>query len=280
MTRQWAETDLHFAKRNLSVREKQTIPETSGKALVLPGAINTEIEELVEVGFDPCLIYGIEVDPLVAEILYDHYYDQSPIHLEEVGDFLSRATSKFCYIHLDYCGQITESTIDSMEKAMGSLDPIARLRVSVFGSRRTKTTKRFESEIIDATLLNILDHIGGAEDLREHLASGLKEPDPACVVAMVAFVNHVIGLSWHGLCDQLTTNDDLLIARGTHQVSDVRRYRYTSDSNVMYTMWIDFIPAPCEAISRTPQYLVSQVFHFARILIDPTPDYVMLGSTN
>lgn len=283
MTRPWGLADFHFSKRSLSLRDKQSLPCTSGKALVLPGSSDTEVEELIHVGFDPAYIYGIEQDIDIAEELHEHYYDTTPIYCEEVGEFLHRASSTFSYIHLDYCSQLTNETLDSIEKAMGRLNPLARLRVSVFGSRRTKAMKNFERDVLDATLFNLLDRMVIAGYTTEDEVNYLKElilpvdadPDLSRIICVVLFVNHVLNMSWYTLCDLLP--EVMPSESATHQLLNVKRYRYHSDQNIMYTAWMDFSPIPDPVITRNPRWLPAQILSFAYTLVHETPDFVVLS---
>lgn len=291
MSRPWADADLHYNKRRLSVAEKSSLTRflpVMGKALVLPGEPNTEIEELVEVGFNPAMIYGVEGDPDIAESLHLYYRDRTPIYYDEVGYWLSQSTSTFSYMHLDYCGQITRERLTSMQRAMGHLDPVARLRVSVFGSRRTQGTKTFESQVLDATLINMLDFIRGHEtgwamsiaDSLQSTFADYQYEDPSALIATILFVNHVMGMSWEQLCDQLDDKSNALPShRGAHQINGITRYRYTTDNNVMYTTWVDFTPIPQPQISGTEGWMRREILQFAELLIEHAAEPVFLSAT-
>lgn len=285
----WSDTDVHFAKRKLSVMEKSTILTNEGKALVMPGAPDTEIEELIAVGFNPALIYGIEEDEQTADNLHLHYWDSSPIYCAEVGYWLSLATSQFSYVHLDYCGQVIKDRLSSIERCIGRLASLARLRISVFGSRRSNLVKGFENEVLDATIFTLLDYIISNYSSRAQEASELYEQfydldlqDPSAVVAAVGFVNHVMGLNWHMVSDIIsqparTTNANALSrVRGRHQVHALRRYRYVTDRNLMHTMWIDFVPIAHSQFSSQESWLVDEIIRFVRQLVQEVPQFVVL----
>lgn len=279
----WNDTDIHFAKRRLSVSEKSTIVNVQGKALVMPGAPGTEIEELIAVGFNPALIYGLEEDEQTANALHMYYWDTSPIYCEEVGYWLSLARSKFSYLHLDYCGQITKDRIASIEHTMQRLAPTARLRMSVFGSRRGHNIRNFENDIIDATVLTLLEYIAhhyphrAVEALDLHSVFLDREfQDPSSVICMVAFVNHVMGVHWHTIADTIANTTSLPTIRGEHQVQGIRRYRYVTDRSLMYTAWIDFTPISHGQFSSEESWLVEEILRYVRHLVDPAPEFVVL----
>lgn len=279
----WSDTDIHFAKRRLSVAEKVTVPTSEGKALVMPGAPGTEIEELVAVGFNPALIYGIEEDEQTADALHMCYWDTSPIYCDEVGYWLSLARSKFSYVHLDYCGQITKDRLASIEHTMQRLAPVARLRISVFGSRRGANIRNFENDVIDATVLTLLEYIAQnyvsrsseALDLHEYFAN-LDFQDPSSVVAMVAFVNHVMGIHWHMIADIIKETHSLPKSRGEHQVHSVRRYRYVTDRSLMYTTWLDLMPISHSQFSNDESWLVDEILRYVKQLVEHAPEFVVL----
>ena len=215
-----------------------------------------------------------------------HYWDTSPIYCDEVGYWLSLARSKFSYIHLDYCGQITKDRLASIEHTMQRLAPVARLRMSVFGSRRGANIRNFEHDVMDATALTLLEYIAQNYTARSSQAlelhgyfANLDFQDPSSVIAMIAFVNHVMGVHWHMIADVVKETHRLPRSRGEHQIHSVRRYRYVTDRSLMYTTWVDFMPICHSQFSSEESWLVDELIRYVSHLVDPSPEFVILEDT-
>lgn len=242
-------------KRQLSVVEKSSLRPThvAGKALVMPGSPRTEIEELCAVGFDPSKVHGIEVAPDIANALYNFYWDANPIHLGEIGEWLEGSRNQWSYMHYDYCGHFKHEEVRGLQAGSGKLADLARVRVSVYCSRKKDNQVRFERQVLQRILVPLLtqarqfDHIGNAEMWTEYIeaidagAFGVNH-----CVATVLFFSHTLGIDVWEYADACTLNKDAPLPRalGSHVPASVRSFNYNEAgiSSLMNTTWIDFVP--------------------------------------
>jgi hypothetical protein len=106
------DNDKSEIKRSLSLREKATIKNTSGKAIILPGDGGFEFCELANVGFtNPALMYGFEKDFQVYQNLKQKYPEHQ-MYKGLIQDKLLRVFgyNEVSYLHLDYMEALNTGT--------------------------------------------------------------------------------------------------------------------------------------------------------------------------
>lgn len=247
----WADPEAHQHKRALSGLEKATVLSTAGQAMIFPGSPETEVEELVAVGFDSHHIHCVERVEDLADALYEHYYDRAPVHYETGRDFLDNARSRFGYVHLDFMGHLDMEEIATLEALANKLDPVARVRVSVLGPHRQSEAQATYLEDWYRWLVgDVLAHVGGvfADDAAQ-LAADLatRRNDPTVVITALALFRFVFGAdvaSWVDACTR-TGMVRLPPVAGTHRLTNVRRYCYhepLTPNLLMFTTWFDAVP--------------------------------------
>lgn len=264
VTTSWNSTILHGVKRELSKFEKDTLPTHAGHALVLPGAPGTEIEELHARGYDLRHIHAVEQDQALADALYEHYFDLVQVHWLEIGEFLSRAHSRFSYIHLDYCSQVKEETeLLGVEATTEKLDEVARIRVSSLASRRAAAQRQTEAgwheHIFDnlcalGEALDIPARVPAWTRLRVTLAAGRYHTTQT--LAGILVLNHFFGIDLRSFVNECLRHHPYLPAiSGTHMPVAYHAYRYHEPNyngrNVMYTMWMDWRELPPQFFPTT-----------------------------
>lgn len=159
----WQDNQAKSVKRSLSVYEKSLIPKDPnfkfGNALIFPGEPNTEVEELVAIGFRHENIFGIERDYARAEILLDYYYDSIRIFCDEMNTFLNRTKNVYNYAHLDYCGHFNVSAAEDIIQLARKTTDYCFIRVTLFDARRAQSQKEFEETFWDQ-LCYLFESIG------------------------------------------------------------------------------------------------------------------------
>lgn len=284
---QWADKDLHRVKRTLSVFEKATLPTILGRALVMPGEPETEIDELVARGYDQGAVHGIEADQTRASQLYDHYFDLSPIHEDEVGWWLSQCKGKFSYIHLDFCGHVKTKELHAIQATAGTLDAVARLRISSYGSRKDDRQKKYEYDLLHDHLVEILRRLPSLDARNTALATRVGElirlisdnaSDTTLLHGMCVYINQTMGMSLDQLHDYVTTTPGIpMQVKGTHAIGRVTKRFYLTRSQVMYTSWYDLYPVN-NLVSR--EWLVNDLCNFVDFLTRETPEFVPITIAN
>lgn len=250
-TSSWNDRTLHRLKRALSILEKQRMnPEVAyGKAVVMPGCPNTEIEELLLQGFNPRDIFAIESEQAFADNLYDHYWDQINVHWEEIGVWLERARNNYSYMHLDYCGHLKERELRGIEQAYARLNLTSHLRISTLLSRRSSAQINRERMIVNRVFGPIVQELTNSYPNYEWTSwyQSIQEnfKDTTLAIAAVVIINAVFGLNWYTYTDTCVERGSFLPQfNGRHIITDITRFSYSEDYNgqLMSTIWFDFQP--------------------------------------
>lgn len=122
-------------KRQLSLEEKLTIHNFSGKAIILPGSCGSvneplELEELISVGFDPSQIIGFENLPSNLKKLKDYYKDS--LMLSDINKNIKNIDpDSVSYIHLDFLRSITQHTMSKAKYYSSIMKSDSRFRITV-----------------------------------------------------------------------------------------------------------------------------------------------------
>lgn len=281
MTKNWADTDLHQVKRSLSAYEKRSLtgtPLVTGRAVVLPGAPNTEIEELLTVGFDPCRIYGVEEVPDIAESLYEHYYDAVNIHWDNVTTFLTRSRGLFSYIHLDFCGHFLDEELAAFETAFTRVEPHARVRLSLYRSRKMDEQRQREQLLFDKCVESLLSVIDERYPVAQELLRELKHAgdDISIVVTALALLNATFGIRAYNYTDEVTSLGRSVLpdSLGTHRINSVRRFTYNEahTASQMVTLWFDLVPLYPSVVSSSEDWKKQEILQvLGMVQYPPTP---------
>lgn len=251
-TSSWNDRTLHHLKRELSRLEKRRLRPAvvNGKAVVMPGCPNTEVEELLSHGFDPRNIFAIESEQSIADALYDHYWDQINVHWEEIGAWLQRARNSYSYIHLDYCGHLKDRELEGIEYAYAKLAPQSHFRISTLISRRGTTQVQREimiTERILGPLVEVLSETHPSyewndwyQSLRPNLA------DSTIAIAAIVIMNAFFGINWYEYTDTCAQRGAFVPNfEGAHRIVDIARFQYSENGNgqVMNTVWFSLDPS-------------------------------------
>lgn len=144
----WQDNQGKSVKRSVSLYEKNVLAKELGfnfkNALIFPGEPNTEIEELISIGFSAGNIFGIEREFTKAEILLDYYYDSIRIFCDEMNTFLAKSKNVFSYAHLDYCGHFNKNAAEDIINLAKKSTNDCFLRITFFDARRTQSQKDLE----------------------------------------------------------------------------------------------------------------------------------------
>jgi len=238
-------------KRQLSVEEKSTLAFPPGRALVLPGDPKTEIEELVSVGYDPCYIFGVEIDPKAYASLVNYYHDNAKIFHSDVFCWMKQvqAHGKYTYIHLDFCGHFNKEHAIGCQSWIQLPAPEARIRVSIFRGRRSPVQLDWESQMQEDLLLRWCE-LGHELDLVDskrwitfynHFQQTMDDSTKLVVSLMI--LNFFFGVKDYRdyLVECEREGSFLPDANGTHYLESIYRYTYNEPGspNYMYTVWAD-----------------------------------------
>lgn len=272
---EWADRYLRGVKRDLSRYEKETaVPSSGAKAMIMPSCPNTEVEELIAVGYRPEQIFCVEREQTLADALLEHYWDSVHVHWDEVGHFLERAVGPFSYLHLDYCGHLLHDELAGIEAAHMKLAAYARLRVSLLRVRQRDTTRDYEHLLAE----NILVRLAAVCQSRDRYESrwdtyldALIDGDTTQIVLGIWLLNHLFGLGVWEYADRCTVQGDYLPeVNGTHILTNIRRFTYNEvgGRSPMYTVWCDAAPLRTD-VSNDPQWVVDEVARVFHAMAQP-----------
>lgn len=175
-------------KRQVSVREKESIPSTEGLAVILPGRFDdgycSEVEELIAVGFDRSQIIGIENEQDVYLDMFENGCDIELIYGEAL-DVLPRL-SEISYVHLDYCGMLRPERVATIRALRGRLMPTSRVRVTAYQLRRSPLQVDYEQAIASTFIAELAKHVAVPESLEYHFntAVGIVPSIFGCISAL------------------------------------------------------------------------------------------------
>ena len=281
MTRNW---DLRSYKRALSVFEKSTLPTNEGRALILPGEPDGEIEELINVGYDNHRIVGVEQEQSEFYRLNYHYRDQVMLFHDEVGNFMSTkgSPSAYSYVHLDYCGHFNRTSIASLAGWQRILAPVSRVRVSVFRGRRSAEQFAWEEMLFRDVVLSWCE-LGANADRSDMFRwiefdaalTSLRDDTPINLVMMM-MLQLTFGIQdVRSFTDELRCNGSFVpMVEGRHRITNIQRYCYSEPGspNHMYTMWFDAVPLDISATQRLDeQWALDEVASLMENLTYATP---------
>lgn len=236
-------------KRKLSRFEKSSIPDTSGLALVLPGSPGTEVEELLEAGFNPLAIRGVENDVENYDKLFSHYADLIALYNTDLLHFVrgSRLRGKYSYAHLDMCGHLSDYDTDLATVLPKLMSHRSRLRLTYMWGRKSVDRKEFESLLIEEVLLKICrsgmegDH---SKYRWEELWNSILDSSPENVTPLAA-LSMVIASFFLGASPFEVSHDLIKEPKGTHGIGGLKRYHYSDNNGShMSTVWVNLSPVP------------------------------------
>lgn len=281
----WGKT-TRYVKRELSQLEKSNLINTEGRALILPGEPGTEVEELIQAGFDPSKIVGVEKDPAIAEHLHGYYLDGAMIFCDEVCNFMRRAkmVEQYSYIHLDFCGQMNRDLIVALQGWKRLVMPHARVRVSAFRGRRGLLQFKVEQELVTNTLVAWCDAAFAVDKASPERWLHYREwllnngTDTAQVIAGVMIANFFFGLdNFEDFIEVMERQGTFLPeVKGRHRLTNITRwnYRERSAANHMVTIWTDLAPLGRKALPSSEQWVVNTLADMITQLVDfVTPDF-------
>jgi len=249
-------------KRQLSIEEKSTLAFPPGRALVLPGDPRTEIEELVSAGYDPCYIFGVEIDPKNYSSLVNYYHDNAKIFHADVFYWMKQvqARGEYTYIHLDFCGHFNEEHAIGCQSWIHLPAPEARIRVSIFRGRRSPMQFDWESQMQENLLLRWcelgyeLDEIDSKRWITFYNHFQETMDDSTKLIVSLMILNFFFGVKdyrdYLAECEKKGTF--FPDTNGTHYLEKIYRYTYNEPGspNYMYTVWVDLKPVPVKPSSN------------------------------
>lgn len=280
------EFDTRGLKREISLYEKRSLMGVQdGRALIMPAVADTEVEELISMGFEPTKIVGVEQDDLKFYNLRNHYWDQIMLANEEVGYYISRASrGAYSYVHLDYCGYMTREIVTSLSGWQHILAHSARVRISSFRGRRRSAQYDFEEQMFRDLVLSWCE-IGASADHEDMFRwleydtslRSLSDDTPIWLIMMIV-LQATFGIS------DVRTFTDTLRARGSfipmvegrHRVAGIKRFGYTEPGtpNHMFTVWLDLEPLEISNNTRLDeQWAMNYIASILSRLTFATPLY-------
>lgn len=267
----WANEDLRMIKRQLSVFEKSSVPNTNGRAIILPSEPNTEVEELIGVGFDPMRIFCIEHEQDKADKLYAHYWDDCHVHWEDVGTWMQRARGegRYSYVHLDFCGHLKHEEIAAIQQCKRLMAPVSRVRVSVFRGMRLKHQFDLENMVRDQVLLRICEMCGAADEIFpdrwQLFYDQIREnyDDTTQIVIATLLMTFFFGLdSIWDYTDRCNLEGPYLPeVHGNHTLVNIQRFVYheIAAPNHMFSVWADVAPIANETVKESIQWRLNEI---------------------
>lgn len=252
---------LHSNKRALSRFEKQWLPTTAGRALLLPSHPPKhnqvgEVEELIAAGYEPLSIVGVERDPEIADSLYRHYLDTCQIHLDEVADFCVKTTSRnYTYIHLDFCSQFNVEVIDALIASRNCFAG-GRLRITVCISRCGPPQRTFERKIQD----HIVAPLYRAIDRNPSAVFNASQMLAICIFLSYMYdVNILEYLGSHKNVADIFHDVDFLSDVTAFYPTNLQQFEYNDNKSItIATLWVDLVPM-LEASVPNANYLLKQL---------------------
>lgn len=266
---------LNSIKRNLSIWEKNSVPSISGRQLIMPGAISetedheSEVEEMIDRGFNPLGIVCVERDADIAEQFYSTYIDGPPIHIGDVGWFLSTSRCKYSYIHLDFCTQLKEeSEMQCIAFTKDSLDTVARLRVTVSNQRLNRVHQDKLLRIRNEVMIGFI-HSASEKDLDNpkrwlHLINEIRSnTEPTQIIAFIYLITHFFGVDYMTY-DNICKMDKAYFpeVQGNHIISSLQRWKYTNRNTNMETIWADFFTFDNSLIANNLTWVLNHVYGY------------------
>lgn len=252
----WSSEHERHVKRSLSRYEKTSLVNAYDRALILPGEPNTEVEELINSGFDPMYIVCVEREQDIADALYEYYWDQCHVHWEEIGKFMARSKSygQYGYVHLDYCGHLKQDEIEGIQHWRRLMAPVSRVRVSIFRGMRMRDQFDLEEMLQEQLLVRLCEAIS-KDDKNNYerwalLADSFREAtdDTTRVVGALMLFNFFFGIDnvwkWTDRC--ALEGVSVPEISGTHIIQNITRFKYNEEGapNHMFTVWADLAPMP------------------------------------
>jgi len=283
----FSHTRLRETKRKLSTYEKQTLPDTSGRVLILPGSTKGEVEELVEAGFDPTRIYGLEKDPSVYAELFDFYRDNVHIVQEDVFSWMrkTKAPNTYSYIHLDMCGHLLPRDFFYYQDWINLPADTARVRVSLFRGRRLHAQLDWEQRLYDELLLQWcrLGHERDENDpgrWEEHFNRFQEDMgDSTRVVVGLMIMNFFFGLpDYRSFMEPCYEQDEWYVPHvlGNHTITNIKRFTYheVGSPNHMFTVWADLVPLK-NPIRTSEQWALNEIHRIFSQIDFATPPFTL-----
>jgi len=280
---------LHSLKRSLSVdRDKITIPNVHGKALIFPGnppqrnSDRGEVQELIEVGFDPSYIRCLEEKEDIADNLSDYYIDDVFILFEKAIDFLNKTRSTFSYVHLDFCQHLKENEIETIDSLQGKMDSISRIRTSVSTNRGK--SKQIDKEHIIRTKIMIpfvemcFDSFNLDWDL---IRSKLNESNRSShIIGFIYLINHYFDMSLEDMINWIDTcksnqESKLPPHNGQFNLSNLTQFTYHQNGTTMETIWVDLNPYNYSSIS-SDDLIYLDLYKYFYSLVSPIKVFAFL----
>jgi hypothetical protein len=277
---QWTDT-LHPVKRALSIFEKSSFPVASrpGKYLLLPAEPNTEIEELLDIGVDARDVYAIEKEQVLADQLYDHYFDQVTVHWIDALSYLERASlGSYSYIHLDFCGHFKEEEVAAVISSSQALAPHSRLRVSLLRNRKVTATTQFESFLREAMGVPLLEQLARTDERLgwgEVIGNFRTSEDTTQIVAVLVLLAHFFGVNpWEYADANVGASKELPPINGRHWIYNIQHWVYSEPGAhaAMETVWFDMMELP-ESTSFHPGFVPAQLYQLLNTITTPTPPF-------
>lgn len=129
---------MDLTKRDISILEKKELTSLNGFCLVFLGSNCPEIPELIDAGFNPRRIIGIDWsreknDQSVANIKYceKNYKGVRCFNVPFERFYRNYGFRfKYSYIHLDFCSHMTSKILDQCVLPIDALLPGGRLRIT------------------------------------------------------------------------------------------------------------------------------------------------------
>jgi hypothetical protein len=258
-------------KRKLSAFEKSSLLTTQGRALILPGDINTEVEELTSAGYNPCLIFGCENEEPTYRYLLNHYHDSVHLFHMDVFEWMRRvrATGQYSYLHLDLCGHFGREEAINIQAWRALLAPTARVRVSVFRGRRSPMQFEWEEQLLQDLLLRWcelgyeLDALDPERWIAFYDHSRETRDDTTKTILAVMISNFFFGLDdFRVYVDSCTAREDFLPrVEGDHLLTNISRWTYNEQGNPshMFTVWADLVPLPADPLRDSTQWILDHL---------------------
>lgn len=263
--------ELRPTKRRLSTYEKSSLVTTEGRALVLPGSPNTEIEELAEAGYDACRIFGVEQDEKTFRELQRHYHDSAHLFHDDVFKWMSRAQGlgQYSYIHLDFCGHFTSEQAVGMQEWKDLAAPEARLRVSVFRGRRSPLQFDWEETMQHDLLLNWCQLAFDTDEVdqdrwvaHDNQVRDTLEDTTKIIVALMTLTFFFGVTDYRTYLDNCRQHGNYLPSvEGRHVLTGIHRFIYNEPGspNHMFTVWVDLKPMPTDPMRHSTQWTLNEL---------------------
>lgn len=278
----WHSQELYPVKRALSRYEKSSLSELHRlhRALILPASMGTEVEELIEVGFDPRQIIAVERDPELARELFSHYVDDVQVILAELRHVIPHLRGKYSYVHLDFCGMLNDDELFCIESLRRVVASHARLRVTLTRARKAFTMEKRERDLLLDSLGQLI-YAARSEDIATNQLRWVEvydtifnsDFDTTALVGAIFVCNYFFSKSVVDIAADNTYLPEL--GDEFSMVTSFHRFQYIepNSKSPMSTLYVDIERWPLASSGRTRPWVLDRFHLMCELLARPATTF-------